>query len=124
MRDVVEAVRSGRGPVIVEATTYRGHGHYEGDPERYRTPDEVRAWEARDPLVMHAQRLHSSGVADEAIAALESSVARELDDAVDAARRLDPPPVETLTRYVVRARPQHDVDRCENQVNQQVGQRD
>jgi len=107
MRDVVEAVRSGRGPVIVEATTYRGHGHYEGDPERYRTPDEVRAWEARDPLVVHARRLRSC-VADDVIAAVESSVARELDDAVGAARRLDPPAVETLTRYVTRARPQHD----------------
>ena len=53
MKSVVEAVRAGKGPVIVEATTYRWHGHYEGDPQRYRSPDEVREWEARDPLVVH-----------------------------------------------------------------------
>ena len=31
-------VRGGGGPVIVEAATYRWHGHYEGDPQRYRSP--------------------------------------------------------------------------------------
>ena len=31
------AARDGRGPAVVEATTYRWHGHYEGDPERYRS---------------------------------------------------------------------------------------
>ena len=36
MHDVVAGVRAGRGPVVVEAATYRWHGHYEGDPQRYR----------------------------------------------------------------------------------------
>src|SRR5262249_45566577 len=48
MTDAVDAARAGQ-PVVVEATTYRHHGHYEGDPERYRSPDELREWEARDP---------------------------------------------------------------------------
>ena len=105
MRDVVARVRAGTGPVIVEASTYRRHGHYEGDPERYRTQDEVRAWDERDPLVLHARRLRDAGVDDEMIGKLESSVARELDDAVDAARRLTAPPVTSLADFVVRARP-------------------
>jgi 2-oxoisovalerate dehydrogenase E1 component len=105
MRDVVARVRAGAGPVVVEASTYRRHGHYEGDPERYRTQDEVRAWDERDPLVLHARRLRDAGVDDGAISALEASVARELDDAVDAARRLSEPPVASLTDFVVRARP-------------------
>src|SRR4051812_10362688 len=50
MTDVVDRVRGGSGPFIVEAATYRWHGHYEGDPERYRTPEEVQEWAARDPL--------------------------------------------------------------------------
>ena len=32
MEDVVLAVRAGGGPAVVEAATYRWHGHYEGDP--------------------------------------------------------------------------------------------
>ena len=47
MGEVVSAARSGRGPAVVEASTYRWHGHYEGDPQRYRSADELHAWEAR-----------------------------------------------------------------------------
>ena len=43
MAERIAAVRAGGGPVLVEATTYRWHGHYEGDPERYRTPEEVQS---------------------------------------------------------------------------------
>jgi 2-oxoisovalerate dehydrogenase E1 component len=105
MAGVVDGVRTGRGPAIVEAITYRWHGHYEGDPERYRSPEEVRAWEDRDPLLIHARRLRSEGVADDTIASLESTVALELDDAVRAARRSGSPGVGTLTDFVLRARP-------------------
>jgi 2-oxoisovalerate dehydrogenase E1 component len=105
MDDVVSSVRSGHGPVVVEAATYRWHGHYEGDPERYRSPDEVREWEGRDPLLTHERRLRDAGVGDDEIKALESAVADELDGAVEAARRLDPPAATTLTDFVVRARP-------------------
>jgi 2-oxoisovalerate dehydrogenase E1 component len=107
MRDVLDAVRAGRGPAIVEATTYRWHGHYEGDPQRYRSADEIEEWQARDPLVVHACRLRSAGVDDDTISSLQSSVARDLDDAVEAARHLRSPAAATLTHFVVRARPEH-----------------
>jgi 2-oxoisovalerate dehydrogenase E1 component len=105
MEDVVLAVRAGRGPAIVEAATYRWHGHYEGDPERYRSPEEVREWEARDPLLAHEHRLRGVGVSDDEIKALASSVADELDGAVEAARRLSGPAPATLTDFVTRPRP-------------------
>src|SRR5262245_9641667 len=38
---LVRDLRAGAGPVLVEAETYRWHGHYEGDPERYRDAAEV-----------------------------------------------------------------------------------
>ena len=47
-------LRVGGGPFLVEATTYRWHGHYEGDPQRYRDDDEAR---------QHAEpTIHSSSV--------------------------------------------------------------
>src|SRR3954451_6636743 len=101
MEDVVLAVRAGRGPTLVEAATYRWHGHYEGDPQRYRSPEEIREWEGRDPLVAHERRLREAGVGDEEIKALGSSVADELDGAVEAARRLSSPAPATLTDFVV-----------------------
>ena len=105
MEDVVVAARAGRGPAVVEAATYRWHGHYEGDPQRYRTPDEVRDWEARDPLLVHGSQLREMGVRDEEIKALEASIAEELDGAVQVARQFGSPDAASLTDFVVRARP-------------------
>jgi 2-oxoisovalerate dehydrogenase E1 component len=103
--EVVRAIREGAGPVLVEATTYRWHGHYEGDPERYRTAEEVRAFQELDPLVRHERRLREAGVGDDVLKELECAVARELDDAVDAARRLPRPDPSSLGAFVVRSRP-------------------
>jgi len=105
MNDVVASVRGGAGPVIVEATTYRWHGHYEGDPERYRSADEVRDWQAQDPLLVHAARLRAAGVGDDVLHALETEIDAELDAAVATARALPGPEVATLHDFVVRARP-------------------
>ena len=105
MEDVVGAARAGRGPAIVEATTYRWRGHYEGDPERYRTPEEVGEWEARDPIVRHEAALREAGAGDDELKALAASVTAELDGAVEAARRLPPPAPATLHDFVVRERP-------------------
>src|SRR6185369_16321025 len=81
MREVVDAIRGGGGgPVVVEAATYRWHGHYEGDPQRYRAPAEVEEWEARDPLLVSARRLREAGVADDALESMQELVAHELDD--------------------------------------------
>jgi 2-oxoisovalerate dehydrogenase E1 component len=105
MEAVVRDARAGRGPTVVEAATYRWHGHYEGDPQRYRSSEEVNAWEARDPLMTHEGRLRDVGVKDDEIRALEATVAKQLDDAVEAARRFASPAVSTLTDFLIRARP-------------------
>ena len=105
MTDLVEAIRGGGGPAIVEASTYRWHGHYEGDPQRYRSTAEVDTWTERDPILLHARRLEADGFSSEELASLGSSIAGELDDAVEAARRLTEPDAATVTDFVVRPRP-------------------
>ena len=58
MAAVLGRVRAGEGPHIVEADTYRWHGHYEGDPQRYRDSDEVtERREPDDPIERLQQRL-------------------------------------------------------------------
>jgi 2-oxoisovalerate dehydrogenase E1 component len=104
MQSVVDGVRAGGGPVLVEATTYRWHGHYEGDPERYRTPEEKAEWEARDPLAISARHLRDGGITEAQLAELDVEVTRELDAAVTAARRLSQPAVGALGDFVVRPR--------------------
>jgi 2-oxoisovalerate dehydrogenase E1 component len=105
MQRVVDAARRGDGPAVVEAATYRWHGHYEGDPQRYRTEDELREWQARDPLVLQRRRLADAGVDEAQVEALEAGVASELDEAATRAGTLAPPAADTLFDFVVRERP-------------------
>ena len=62
MRDAVTGAAQGTGPVVVEAATYRWHGHYEGDPQRYRSAEELQAWQEHDPVVLHRRRLLEAGI--------------------------------------------------------------
>ncbi len=105
MVDMVVAARAGGGPVLVEASTYRWHGHYEGDPQRYRTEEERAEWQGRDPLVLNRARLVAAGVEESEIDALEASVDARLDAAVDRARGLAAPSATTLFDFVGRERP-------------------
>ena len=67
MKEATERARSGKGPTLIEAKTYRTVGHHEGDPVigTYRTQEEVDAWIKRDPIDMFRKRLiEDYGIAD------------------------------------------------------------
>jgi len=65
VRDAVERARSGAGPCLLEARTNRWHGHYEGDPQGYRRPEELEAIRRRDPITILGNRLRAEGWADD-----------------------------------------------------------
>src|SRR5262249_31225493 len=58
-------VRAGNGPYFLEAVCYRFPGHSMGDPERYRTKEEVERNKLRDPLISFAKYLEAEGILDE-----------------------------------------------------------
>jgi len=97
-REAVQRARGGGGPTFVEAKTYRLRGHYEGDPQVYRSPAEIEAWRARDPIPAFRRRLVEGGLFEEgALAEIEQQVARELDEAVAFAVQAPlPAPAEAL----------------------------
>jgi 2-oxoisovalerate dehydrogenase E1 component len=101
----VERIRAGGGPVFVEAVTYRWHGHYEGDPEKYRDKDELTEWQQRDPLVITRARLLGRGVDQERIDRIEAQARARIDAAVDAARQAPPPDPSVLRSSVYAPRP-------------------
>ena len=66
----VEHARSGKGPFLVEAHTYRMEAHTNADDaSRYRDPDEVEAWRDRDPVARLETYLRARGVLDDAAVA-------------------------------------------------------
>jgi len=105
MTDVVRRIRAGGGPVFVEAATYRWHGHYEGDPEKYRSADELSDWQQRDPLVITRARLLGRGVEQERLDEVEAQVRARIDAAVEAARQAPSPDMSVLRSSVYAPRP-------------------
>jgi TPP-dependent pyruvate/acetoin dehydrogenase alpha subunit len=99
----VEQCRAGRGPVLIEAETYRWHGHYEGDAQPYKPGDEAALWRDRDPLVVAGRRLVEAGDQTEAgLTAIRDEAADRVDGAVEAARAAEPPALEEAYEHVYR----------------------
>jgi 2-oxoisovalerate dehydrogenase E1 component len=97
MREIVAGLRAGGRPLLVEATTFRVRGHYEGDQQRYRDPELDRIWLARDPLDRARAELSARG-AD--VDGVDAQVQAEIDDAIEWATAQDEPPPDTLTDFV------------------------
>jgi TPP-dependent pyruvate/acetoin dehydrogenase alpha subunit len=84
--DAVAAAREGRGPVFVEALTYRFVGHSRSDPAAYRKPGELEEWKQRDPLTVGAGLLQERfGVSADEIAAVDAAVDEQLERAAEQA---------------------------------------
>jgi len=98
-RAAAERARRGEGPTFIEAKTYRQRGHYEGDPQVYRSQAEIQAWKLRDPIPTFRRRLMEAGLfAESDLEEIEGSVLTQLDEAVSfAANAPRPEPQDALT---------------------------
>jgi pyruvate dehydrogenase E1 component alpha subunit len=94
----VARARSGLGPTVLEARTYRHFGHSRTDPGAYRPAEEVQAWLRRDPLDIARARLAALGVPVEVADAADERAARVVAGAVAAARAAPgPDPADALS---------------------------
>ena len=95
LQRALKKARSGQGPVLLEAMTYRYLGHSLSDPRTsYRTKEEEEAWKAKDAVATFRAALIEAGVVDEAGAEAISQRAWEAIDRAtwDAVRSPDPNP--------------------------------
>jgi acetoin:2,6-dichlorophenolindophenol oxidoreductase subunit alpha len=93
-----ERVRSGHGPTILEAQTYRHFGHSRTDPAKYRPAEEVEYWLSRDPLGLARARLADFGVPPAAITQADERAAKAVQGAVDAGKAAPgPDPADAFT---------------------------
>jgi len=96
--EAVERARSGRGPTLIEALTYRLQAHSSSDdPSAYRNPEEAKAWERHDPVVRFRKFLERRGLWNEEIEKeISAKHNDEISRVVAASDGLGLPPVETL----------------------------
>jgi pyruvate dehydrogenase E1 component alpha subunit len=96
--EAVNRARGGGGPTLIEAKTYRWKGHSKSDKQRYRTKEEVKEWQERDPIPRLAARMIAAGLlTEEEYAAHQAAARAEIDAAVEFARNSpDPDPATIL----------------------------
>lgn len=100
--EALERARTGGGPTVIEAMTYRMGPHSTSDdPGRYRTLDEEQSWLARDPLALCEQQLRQTGtVGDEFFAEVADTAGALADRVRDDVAALGGRPAEEMFDFV------------------------
>lgn len=99
--EAIDRARSGGGPTLIEAMTFRFFGHVFGDADGYMDKAEKKAAMEADPVPALRARLIADGIADEAaLAALEAGIKAEIDEAVEFAMNSPFPEIDELRRDV------------------------
>ncbi|KRP98759.1 ABC transporter substrate-binding protein [Bradyrhizobium yuanmingense] len=83
---LIECVRSGEGPAVLECLTHRTRGHFEGDAQAYRDADELRSAAERDPITLAEKRMREAGTSDSDIVATHERTRARVQEALIAAR--------------------------------------
>jgi TPP-dependent pyruvate/acetoin dehydrogenase alpha subunit len=96
-KSAIDLARSGGGPTFIEAVTWRHRGHWEGDPDNYRTTSERQEGQAKDPIPRLAEYLVSRGIATkDEVLNIENNVISSIENAVDFAKKSPFPELKDL----------------------------
>jgi pyruvate dehydrogenase E1 component alpha subunit len=96
---VVDYVRSGNGPMIIEFDTYRYRGHSMSDPATYRSKEEVNCKKEEDPIDSLREAILDNKIAgDKDIEKIDEDVKNEVNEIVEFAKNSpEPDESELLT---------------------------
>ncbi|MGD8258028.1 MAG: thiamine pyrophosphate-dependent dehydrogenase E1 component subunit alpha [Desulfobacterales bacterium] len=95
--ETVKSIREGKGPALLELKTRRFKGHFEGDPQSYKTPDEIEDEMKNDPIPIFAKQLLEQEITtEEKLKAIEEEVKKELQEAIEFTEKSEYPPLEEI----------------------------
>lgn len=104
MGRAAERANNGEGPTALELIAKRWHGHYEGDPQAYRSKAEIQSLrDNADPLIIFRKKMLEQGpLSSDEMAALDKKITAQINDAIDIAIKApQPDPKELLTDVYV-----------------------
>jgi pyruvate dehydrogenase E1 component alpha subunit len=106
-RDAVERARSGGGPTLIEAVTYRLADHTTADDaRRYRDPKAYELAQKRDPMLRTRRYLESRGLWNDDLQKQHESRAKALvQEVAQVAMHIEPPKVQDMFDYVFESLP-------------------
>lgn len=104
MQEAVATCRKGKGPVLIEAKTYRHGGHHVNDPGLYMPKERLEYYKTRDPVGIGRQYLREQGnLSEEAIGSIEREINCRMEEAVAFATSSPHPSVEQFLEEVQRS---------------------
>jgi len=100
-KEAIDFARAGNGPVLIEAVTYRMGAHTTSDdPTKYRTSEEEKIWEPRDPLIRVKKYLEDKKLWNDAKeTAYEEECAVKVEEVVQHVVNLGPNPIHELFEH-------------------------
>jgi pyruvate dehydrogenase E1 component alpha subunit len=104
-QEAVTRARAGDGPTLIECVTYRLGVHTTADdPTKYRSEDEVKAWEKKDPFTRLVPYLERKGIRT---AGLEEEIDADIAAAVERFEAAPAPDPLAVFDHVYAERPPH-----------------
>ena len=99
--EALKRIRSGEGPMFIEALGYRFHGHSITDPQAYRDDSEVIQWQEKDPIDRLKRVTLADGImSDEDFAQIESEIDSQVQEAIQFADESNEPSPDALYENV------------------------
>ena len=97
-KDIVADIRAGTGPALLECKTYRIKGHFVGDPEKYRTKEEVQhEFETNNPITRFEEKVLKAGALTQAdLDAVYKQAEQEIAEALKFAKESPEPAPEAI----------------------------
>ena len=97
-KEAVERARRGDGPTLIEAITYRNHGHFEGDEQKYKAPDGIeKEWADVDALEVFRDLVTEKGIlSQDELDEIVAQSQKDVEDAIHFAQESPIPKEEAL----------------------------
>jgi len=97
----IKRARSGEGPTLIEALTYRFRGHSLADPDELRSRQEKDAWLARDPINnLKRYILNHSFASENDLDLIHEQIKKQIDKSIEFALSSPEPDIKDLKRYL------------------------
>jgi pyruvate dehydrogenase E1 component alpha subunit len=101
IKEAVDRARSGGGPTLIEAKTYRFAGHSRADKALYRPEGELEKWEKRDPIKLTEEDLVKRGLLDAAkIEKMRADMTKTIEGVVATCQAAPDPTVASMFENV------------------------
>jgi pyruvate dehydrogenase E1 component alpha subunit len=99
--EAVELCQKAKGPILIEAKTYRHGGHHVNDPGQYMPEDRLKYYKSKDPLTICKKYLNKlAKISTEEIKLLETELENEMAQAITFAKESDELSMDEFYKFV------------------------